>query len=44
VNQQPGLFNDTISNNIKYNLEDFDEKDIIEAAKIANALDFIQTK
>ncbi len=41
VNQEPILFNDSIKNNIAYGNEDISENEIIEAAKIANAHDFI---
>ncbi|MFC2131657.1 ABC transporter ATP-binding protein [Bacteroidota bacterium] len=41
VGQDTLLFNDTIINNIKYGFDEASEDDIIEAAKIANAYDFI---
>lgn len=41
VNQEPILFNDTIFNNIAFGLENADEEHVIEAAKIANAHEFI---
>lgn len=41
VNQNPILFNDTIRNNISFGTENVNEETIIEAAKIANAHDFI---
>lgn len=41
VNQEPILFNDTIHNNIAFGLENISEDLIIEAAKVANAHDFI---
>jgi subfamily B ATP-binding cassette protein MsbA len=41
VNQDPILFNDTIYNNIAYGDENINKNDIEEAAKIANAHDFI---
>ena len=41
VNQDPILFNDTIYNNIKFGTENATEEDIINAAKIANAHNFI---
>lgn len=41
VNQSPILFNDTIFNNIAFGAKNATEKDVIEAAKIANAHDFI---
>lgn len=42
VPQESLLFNDTISNNIRYCRDNISEKDIIKAAKIANAHDFIK--
>jgi ATP-binding cassette, subfamily B, bacterial MsbA len=41
VNQEPILFNDTIYNNITFGTEGVSEADVIQAAKIANAHDFI---
>jgi subfamily B ATP-binding cassette protein MsbA len=41
VTQESILFNDTIFNNIAFGNPDIDEKEVIEAAKIANAHDFI---
>lgn len=41
VNQQPILFNDTVFQNIAFGLENADPDKVIEAAKIANAHDFI---
>ncbi|MGB0861261.1 MAG: ABC transporter ATP-binding protein [Saprospiraceae bacterium] len=41
VSQEPVLFNDTILNNISFGLENISEAQVIEAAKIANAHDFI---
>ncbi|MCD6557122.1 MAG: ABC transporter ATP-binding protein [Bacteroidales bacterium] len=41
VNQEPILFNDTIKNNIAFGSENVPDEKIIEAAKIANAHDFI---
>ena len=41
VSQESILFNDTFLNNIAFGLDEVDEKDVIEAAKIANAHDFI---
>lgn len=41
VSQQPILFNDTIFNNIAFGLEAISEAEVIEAAKVANAHDFI---
>jgi len=45
VTQESILFNDTIFNNIAFGLENVNEKDVEQAARIANAHDFImQTK
>ena len=41
VNQEAILFNDTFRNNISFGVENATEEQIIEAAKIANAHDFI---
>ena len=41
VNQDPILFNDTIFNNIAFGKADATEQDVIAAAKIANAHEFI---
>ena len=41
VNQETILFNDTVYNNIVLGLENIEEKEVVEAAKIANAYDFI---
>jgi subfamily B ATP-binding cassette protein MsbA len=41
VNQETILFNDTVYNNIVLGLENIAEEDVIAAAKIANAYDFI---
>lgn len=41
VNQEPILFNDTIFNNIAFGSPEATEKDVEEAAKIANAYEFI---
>nr|WP_221202190.1 ABC transporter ATP-binding protein [Microbacter margulisiae] len=41
VNQEPILFNDTFLNNIKFGVDNATEEQIIEAAKIANAHEFI---
>lgn len=41
VNQEAILFNDTIYNNITFGADDATEEQVIEAAKIANAHDFI---
>lgn len=44
VNQDPILFNDTIFNNIAFGVENATMEQVIEAAKIANAHDFIMDK
>lgn len=44
VNQDPILFNDTIFNNIAFGVENPSMESVIEAAKIANAHDFIMDK
>ena len=44
VNQDPILFNDTIFNNIAFGTPDATEEEVIAAAKIANAHDFIMEK
>lgn len=41
VNQEPILFNDTFFNNIAFGAEHATEEEVISAAKIANAHDFI---
>jgi subfamily B ATP-binding cassette protein MsbA len=41
VNQEPILFNDTFYNNIAFGVENATEDDIIAAAKVANAHEFI---
>ena len=41
VTQDSILFNDTIKNNIKLGIENVSEQEIIDAAKIANAYEFI---
>lgn len=41
VNQEAILFNDTIFNNIAFGVDNATEEDVIAAAKIANAHDFI---
>lgn len=41
VNQEAILFNDTIKNNIKFGKDDATDDEVIQAAKIANAYDFI---
>ena len=42
VSQEPVLFNGTIDYNIKYVREDADKEEVREAAKAANALEFIE--
>ncbi len=44
VNQEAILFNDTIFNNIAFGVENAKMEDVIAAAKIANAHDFIMEK
>ena len=44
VNQDPILFNDTIFNNIAFGCENASMEDVVEAAKIANAHEFIMEK
>lgn len=41
VNQEPILFNDTIFNNIAFGLENATEEEVMAAAKVANADEFI---
>jgi len=41
VTQESILFNDTVFNNIAFGLDDVNEEKVIQAAKIANAHDFI---
>lgn len=41
VTQESILFNDTVFNNISFGLENVSEEDVISAAKIANAHEFI---
>lgn len=41
VSQQSILFNDTFSNNIAFGLENIPEEDVMSAARIANAHEFI---
>lgn len=43
VNQEPILFNDTIYNNIAFGVEKATMEQVVEAAKIANAHEFITT-
>jgi subfamily B ATP-binding cassette protein MsbA len=44
VTQEPILFNDTIANNIRFGKEGATDEEVMEAAKIANAHDFIMQK
>ena len=44
VNQDPILFNDTIFNNIAFGVENATMEQVVAAAKIANAHDFIMEK
>lgn len=41
VTQESILFNDTVFNNIAFGMEDVREEDVVHAAKVANAHDFI---
>lgn len=43
VNQDPILFNDTFYNNISFGVENATEEEVIAAAKVANAHDFISS-
>ncbi len=42
VSQETILFNDTVFNNIAFGMEDVSEKEVISAAKVANAHEFIE--
>lgn len=44
VNQEPILFNDTIFNNIAFGVENATMEEVVDAAKIANAHEFIMEK
>ncbi|MBQ5540376.1 MAG: ATP-binding cassette domain-containing protein, partial [Bacteroidales bacterium] len=44
VNQESILFNDTIANNISFGVENAEMPAIEDAAKVANALDFVKEK
>ena len=41
VSQEPVLFNDTVGNNIRFGAEGVTQEEVVRAAKIANAHDFI---
>ncbi|MEP7128975.1 MAG: ABC transporter ATP-binding protein [Chitinophagales bacterium] len=41
VSQEPVLFNDTVHNNLAFGMENVTEEAVINAAKVANAHDFI---
>ncbi len=41
VSQEPVLFNDTVHNNLAFGMENVTEAAVINAAKVANAHDFI---
>ena len=43
VSQESILFNDTVFNNIAFGMEHYSKESVIEAAKIANAHDFIMS-
>ena len=42
VSQEPILFNDSIANNIAFGLENLSQEQVVEAAKAANAHEFIE--
>lgn len=42
VNQEPILFNDTFFNNIAFGVDNATEEEVVQAARIANAHDFIK--
>ena len=42
VSQDTFIFNATVRDNIAYGLEDVNEKDVLAAARLANAVEFIQ--
>ena len=42
VTQESILFNDTVFNNIAFGMQNVSEEDVIEAAKVANAHEFIE--
>ncbi len=42
VTQEPILFNDTVFNNIAFGKSDVTEEDVVNAAKVANAHEFIE--
>ena len=44
VNQEPILFNDTVSGNIAFGVDGASDEDIVAAARVANAHDFIMEK
>src|SRR6185369_623630 len=44
VTQEPILFNDSIENNIRLGKEDATKEEVVEAAKVANAHNFIMQK
>lgn len=44
VTQEPILFNDTIANNIKLGMSEASQQEVEQAAKVANAHDFIMQK
>ena len=44
VSQSSILFNDTIENNIAFGVDKYSQEELINAAKVANAYDFIQEK
>ena len=42
VNQEPVLFPSSISENVKYNNEDFKSHQVVEACRLSNASNFIE--
>lgn len=44
VSQEPILFCGTIEQNIAYGKEEYTHKELLEAAEVANALEFITNK
>lgn len=42
VSQEPVLFNDSVINNIRFGSDDISKEDVVKAAKVANAHDFIE--
>jgi ABC-type multidrug transport system fused ATPase/permease subunit len=44
VSQEPSLFSGTIEQNITFGVEEYTKEELLHAAEVANALDFIQNK